>query len=151
MPPSPSWRRTPTFSTPKTSKISTRMRSPGSTSAAGITSGLAALGLGAGMIPGIGVATLIGTVAFVGLNKLLDTGNRRKKEQHRNERERKAQLAMENLQETINHLIGRMARLQGEAADAKANKEAIGLLNERLTKLQQVLARRKEATVAQGA
>src|SRR5215211_4953608 len=120
-------------------------------SAAGITSGLAALGLGAGMIPGIGVAILIGTVAFVGLNKLLDTGNKRKKEQHRNERERKAQLAMENLQETINHLIERMARLQGDAVDAKANKEAIKLLNERLTKLQQVLARRKEATVAQGA
>jgi uncharacterized tellurite resistance protein B-like protein len=120
-------------------------------SAAGITSGLAALGLGAGMIPGIGVAILIGTVVFVGLNKLLDTGNKRKKEQHRNERERKAQLAMENLQETINHLIERMARLQGDAVDAKANKEAIKLLNERLTKLQQVLARRKEATVAQGA
>lgn len=66
-------------------------------SAAGITSGLAALGLGAGMIPGIGVAILIGTAAFVGLNYLFDTGNKRKKEQHRNERERKAQLAMENL------------------------------------------------------
>jgi hypothetical protein len=33
----------------------------------------------------------------VGLNKLLDTGNKRKKEQHWNERERKVQLAMENL------------------------------------------------------
>ena len=113
-------------------------------SAAGITSGLAALGLGAGMIPGIGVAILIGTAAFVGLNYLFDTGNKRKKEQYRRERERKAQLAMENLQETINHLIGRMARLQGDAADAKANKEAIELLNERLAKLQQVLARRRE-------
>jgi uncharacterized tellurite resistance protein B-like protein len=113
-------------------------------SAAGITSGLAALGLGAGMIPGIGVAILIGTAAFVGLNYLFDTGNKRKKEQYRRERERKAQLAMENLQETINHLIDRMARLQGDAADAKANKEAIQLLNERLAKLQQILARRRE-------
>ena len=113
-------------------------------SAAGITSGLAALGFGAGMIPGIGVAILIGTAAFVGLNYLFDTGNKRKKEQHRRERERKAQLAMENLQETINHLIGRIARLQGDAANAKANKEAIELLNERLAKLQQVLARRRE-------
>ena len=120
-------------------------------SAAGITSGLAALGLGLGMVPGIGVAIVIGTVAFVGLNYLFDTGNKRKKEEHRNERERKAQLAIENLQETINHLIERMERLQGGAADAKANKEAIELLNERLTKLQQVLAHRKEATVAQGA
>jgi uncharacterized tellurite resistance protein B-like protein len=114
-------------------------------SAAGITSGLAALGLGAGMIPGIGVAILIGTAAFVGLNYLFDTGNKRKKEQYRRERERKAQLAMENLQETINHLIDRMARLQGAAADAKANKEAIQLLNERLANLQQILARRREA------
>jgi uncharacterized coiled-coil protein SlyX len=113
-------------------------------SAAGITSGLAALGFGAGMIPGIGVAILIGTAAFVGLNYLFDTGNKRKKEHYRRERERKAQLAMENLQETINHLIGRMARLQRDAADAKANKEAIELLNERLAKLQQVLARRRE-------
>jgi uncharacterized tellurite resistance protein B-like protein/uncharacterized coiled-coil protein SlyX len=113
-------------------------------SAAGITSGLAALGLGAGMIPGIGVAILIGTAAFVGLNYLFDTGNKRKKEQYRRERERKAQLAMENLQETINHLIDRMARLQGAAADAKANKEAIQLLNERLANLQQILARRRE-------
>jgi uncharacterized protein YlxW (UPF0749 family) len=107
--------------------------------------------LGLGMIPGIGVAILIGTAAFVGLNYLFDTGNERKKEEHRNERERKAQLAIENLQETINHLIERTARLQGDAADAKADKEAIELLNERLTKLQQVLARRKEATVGQGA
>lgn len=117
-------------------------------SAAGITSGLAAVGLGLGMIPGIGVAILIGTVAFVGLNKLFDTGNKRKKEAHRRERERKAQLAIENLQETINHLILRMTRLQEDAADAKANKEAIQQMNERLVKLQQVLARRKEAKEA---
>ena len=120
-------------------------------SAAGITSGLAALGLGLGMIPGIGVAILIGTGIFIGLNYLLDTGDNRKKEEHRRERERKAQLAIENLQETINHLIERMTRLQEDAADAKANKEAIQLLNERLTKLQQVLARRKEAALDQGA
>jgi len=120
-------------------------------SAAGITSGLAALGLGLGMVPGIGVAILIGTVAFVGLNYLFDTGSKRKKEQYRRERERKAQLAMKNLQETINLLVERMSWLEEDAADAKANKEAIQLLNERLTKLKQVLAHRREATIAQGA
>ena len=120
-------------------------------SAAGITSGLAALGLGLGMVPGIGVAILIGTAAFVGLNYLFDTGSKRKKEQYRRERERKAQLAMENLQETINLLVERMSRLEEDAADAKANKEAIQLLNERLTKLRKVLAHRREATIAQGA
>lgn len=122
-------------------------------SAAGITSGLAALGLGLGMIPGIGVAILLGAGIFVGLNALLDTGNKRKREAHRQERERKAQLATENLQETINHLIDRMNLLQQDAADAKANKEAIRKMNERLTKLQQVLVRRREASddLAQGA
>lgn len=120
-------------------------------SAAGITSGLAALGFGMGMIPGIGVAIFVGTAAFVGLNYLFDTGNKRKKEEHRRGRERKAQLAVANLQETINHLVDRMAGLQGDAADARANREAIEQLNERLAKLQQVLARRKEATLEQGA
>lgn len=120
-------------------------------SAVGISTGLAALGFGLGMVPGIGTAALIGAVVFVGVNKLLDTGDERKKEAHRHERERKAQLAIQNLQETINHLIDRMMRLQEDAADAKTNKEAIQLLNERLTKLQQILARRKEEALVQGA
>lgn len=119
-------------------------------SAAGITSGLAAVGLGLGMIPGIGVVIVLGTVVFVGLSALFDTGNKRKREAHQRERERKAQLAVENLQETINHLIYRMTRLQEDAADAKANKEAIRQMNERLIKLQQILARRKE-DLAEGA
>ncbi|MGI8649305.1 MAG: TerB family tellurite resistance protein, partial [Rubrobacter sp.] len=77
-------------------------------SAAGITSGLAAVGLGLGMVPGIGVAVLVGAGVFIGVNKLLDTGRKRKKEAHQHERERKAQLAIQNLQETINHLISRI-------------------------------------------
>ncbi len=119
-------------------------------SAVGISTGLAAAGLGLGMVPGIGVAALIGAGVFIGVNKLLDTGSERKKEAHQHERERKAQLAIQNLQETINHLVDRMVRLQEDAADAKANKEAIRQMNERLTKLQQVLARRKE-DLAEGA
>jgi len=119
-------------------------------SAVGISTGLAAAGLGLGMVPGIGVAALIGAGVFIGVNKLLDTGNKRKKEAHQHERERKAQLAIENLQETINHFIYRMTRLQEDAADAKANKEAIRQMNERLIKLQQILARRKE-DLAEGA
>lgn len=119
-------------------------------SAVGISTGLAALGLGFGMVSGIGVAALVGAGVFIGVNKLLDTGNERKKEAHQHKRERKAQLAIENLQETINHLIDRTAWLQEDAADARANKEAIRQMNERLTKLQQVLARRKE-DLAEGA
>lgn len=118
-------------------------------SAAGITSGLAALGLGLGMVPGIGVVALVVLGTVFGLNKVLDTGNKRKKQQHQRERERKAQLAIENLQETISHLVDRMARLQEDAADAKANKEAIQRMNDQLRKLQQVLNRRRD--LAQGA
>ncbi|MBA2693801.1 MAG: TerB family tellurite resistance protein [Rubrobacter sp.] len=119
-------------------------------SAAGISSGLAAVGLGLGMVPGIGVAVLIGAGIFIGVNALLDTGNKRKKEAHKSERERKAQLAIQNLQETINHLISRITEMQVDAADAKANKEAIEQLNERLRNLQRILIRRKE-DLAEGA
>lgn len=119
-------------------------------SAVGISTGLAALGLGFGMVPGIGTAALIGALVFIGVNKLLDTGSERKKEAHQHERERKAQLVIQNLQETINHLVDRMARLQEDAADAKANKEAIEQLNERLRNLQRILARRKD-DLAEGA
>ncbi len=119
-------------------------------SAAGISSGLAAVGLGLGMVPGIGVAVLIGAGIFIGVNKLLDTGNQRKKDAHKSERERKAQLAIQNLQETINHLISRITEMQTDAADAKANKEAVEQLTERLRNLQRILVRRKE-DLAEGA
>ncbi len=119
-------------------------------SAVGISTGLAAVGLGLGMVPGIGVAALIGTGVFIGVNRLLDTGNKRKKEVYQQERERKAQLAIENLQQTINHLIFRIGEMQVDAADARANKEAIKQLNERLRNLQRILVRRKE-DLAEGA
>lgn len=119
-------------------------------SAVGISTGLAAVGLGLGMVPGIGVAALIGTGVFIGVNRLLDTGNKRKKEVYQQERERKAQLAIENLQQTINHLISRIGEMQVDAADARANKEAIKQLNERLRNLQRILVRRKE-DLAEGA
>jgi uncharacterized protein YlxW (UPF0749 family) len=102
------------------------------------------------MVPGIGVAVLIGAGIFIGVNKLLDTGNQRKKDAHKSERERKAQLAIQNLQETINHLISRITEMQTDAADAKANKEAVEQLTERLRNLQRILVRRKE-DLAEGA
>jgi uncharacterized tellurite resistance protein B-like protein len=119
-------------------------------SAAGISSGLAAVGLGLGMVPGIGVAVLLGAGVFIGVNKLLDTGGKRKKEAHQRERERKAQLAVQNLQETINHLVSRIDQMQADAADAQANKEAIRQLDHRFRNLQRILSRRKE-DLAEGA
>lgn len=114
-------------------------------SAAGITSGLAALGLGFGMVPGIGVAVLLGTGIFLGVSALLDTGNQRAKEEESKKRERKAQLVIDNLQGTLNGLIERIETLQKKAADAEANGEAIRILTERMRCLQQLIAKRKQA------
>ncbi|MBP0001713.1 MAG: TerB family tellurite resistance protein [Cyanobacteria bacterium SID2] len=124
-------------------------------SAVGITSGLAGLGaligLG-GMIPGIGVAILLGTGIFIGVNTLLDTGDKSKKAKLQAEKERKAQLVIKNMQDAINQLVERIAKLQektahleSSAADAEANREAIQRLTERLKFMQQSVAKRKHA------
>lgn len=117
-------------------------------SAAGITSGLAAVGLGLGMVPGIGVAVLLGAGIFMGVRYLLDAGQEREKERLQAEAMRKAQLVILNLQETISLLIERMQQLQSAATDAQANRAAIFQLNERLRALQQMVARRKEMAEA---
>jgi uncharacterized tellurite resistance protein B-like protein len=114
-------------------------------SAAGITSGLAALGLGLGMVSGIGVAILVGTVTVIGISKLLDVGGQRKKERMAAERERKAQLVIKNLQEAINEVINYLNELKDAAAESAANREAIEVLTRRLKALQQALNARKRA------
>jgi hypothetical protein len=117
-------------------------------SAAGITSGLAAVGLGLGMVPGIGVAVLLGAGIFMGVRYLLDAGQEREKERLRAEAMRKAQLVILNLQEAISMLAERMQELQGAVADAEASRAAALQLNERLRALQQIVARRKEMAEA---
>jgi hypothetical protein len=112
-------------------------------SASGITSGLAALGLGFGMVSGIGAAILIGTGVFLAARWLLDPGNTRGRGLLQRERERRAQLVIRNLQEAINLIIARVTALQEEASRAAANEEAIRALTERLRALQQLLAKRK--------
>jgi uncharacterized tellurite resistance protein B-like protein len=115
-------------------------------SAAGITSGLAAIGLGFGMVPGIGIAVLIGAGIFMGVSQLLDVGGQQEKERLMAERERKAQLVIENLQGALNKLVERVANLQTVAADAEASKEAIRVLTEKMRYLQQLVAKRKQAS-----
>ena len=115
-------------------------------SAAGITSGLAAIGLGFGMVPGIGIAVLVGAGIFMGVSQLLDVGGQQEKERLMVERERKAQLVITNLQGALNKLIERVANLQTVAADAEANKEAIRVLTEKMRYLQQLVAKRKQAS-----
>jgi uncharacterized tellurite resistance protein B-like protein len=115
-------------------------------SAAGITSGLAAIGLGFGMISGIGVLVGVGTVIFMGASQVLDIGGKQEKERLMAERERKAQLVIANLQGALNKLIERVTNLQTVAADAEANKEAIRVLTEKMRYLQQLVAKRKQAS-----
>jgi uncharacterized tellurite resistance protein B-like protein len=117
-------------------------------SAAGITSGLAALGLGFGMIPGVGVAILLGTAVYVAITRFLDVGGRRKKEILRKEAERRAQVVIANMQESLNHLVEQVARLSASAAESAANREAIAQLTARLRSLQQLLNRRKNELAA---
>jgi uncharacterized tellurite resistance protein B-like protein len=131
--------------------------SVGGLSAAGITSGLAALGLGLGMVPGIGVAIISGTVIYSGLSKVLDIGGGRAKERTREakdharaEAQRKAQRVIRNMQQTIEFLVCRVqaledavAKLQDAAADAEANREAIRVLNELIRALKQLIEKRK--------
>jgi uncharacterized tellurite resistance protein B-like protein len=78
-------------------------------SAAGITSGLAALGLGFGMVPGIGVAIIAGTIVFVGLSHVFDIGGKHRKEKALKEAVREAQIVIRNLQQTMDMLVERDA------------------------------------------
>lgn len=112
-------------------------------SAAGITSGLAALGLGLGMVPGIGVAIVIGAIIFTTLSKVFDIGGKRKKEKVLVEKERRAQQTIKNLQETINYLIDQINYLDEKAKDAQANKEAVKELTKRLNMLYSVINKKK--------
>lgn len=108
-------------------------------SAAGITSGLAALGLGLGMIPGIGVCILVGTGLFLALKAIFGNSRENKLEIIKENRERKIQLVIKNLQNAINTIIDRIKDLESKASTAEANKDAIYQLKDRLTLLQKAL------------
>src|SRR5690606_32320002 len=121
-------------------------------SAAGLTSGLAALGMGGvlglgAMVTGIGVVALLGAGLFYGVRKLTDADGARAKERHQRERERKAQLVIKNLQEAIAHVIERAARLEAHADESVANRKALDELRARLAALQRLL-RQREAVAA---
>jgi uncharacterized tellurite resistance protein B-like protein len=117
-------------------------------SAAGITSGLAALGLGFGMVPGIGIAIIVGTGIYLSLRWLLGDSKEEKEKELTAERVRKAQLVIKNLQDTINGLFERITSLESKAAEAEANKEAIQVIRKRLNALKRILEQRKNQLVA---
>jgi uncharacterized membrane protein YebE (DUF533 family) len=113
-------------------------------SAAGITSGLAALGLGLGVVPGIGVAILVGTGIYIGVSRMLASGGVGGQAQLRAAAARKTKLAIQNLQETIGLLIERVQQIQHADSEHAAARE----LNQRLRALQQILAKRQRQSGA---
>lgn len=120
-------------------------------SAAGITSGLAALGLGFGMVPGIGIAVAIGTGAFLGVKYVLDTARRNKEDAVKAEREQRIQRLVQNLQEMVGHLTERISELQESAEKAAANQEAVEKLKQRIQQMKKILAEREGVEVEAGA
>lgn len=117
-------------------------------SAAGVTSGLAALGLGLGMVPGIGIAILLGAAIYVGASWILDAGGGRKKRKLAAERERRAQLVIKNLHESIQQLAASVVDVAEKATESEANRRALDRLSERLRALQQLLKQRQQACAA---
>ncbi len=92
-------------------------------SAAGITSGLAAVGLGLGMVPGIGIVIVIGTGIFIGMKYLLGDSKKEKERKLSAENERKAQLVIKNLQNAINELLKRISSLEPKAEESEAKSK----------------------------
>lgn len=113
-------------------------------SAAGITSGLAAVGLGLGMVPGIGIVIVIGTGIFIGMKYLLGDSKKEKERKLSAENERKAQLVIKNLQNAINELLKRISSLELKAAESEANQKAIQVLRDRMNSLKRILEQRKQ-------
>lgn len=107
-------------------------------SAAGIISGLTALGLGLGLVPGIGIAVLLGTGAYLGVTRLLgQAGGRREQERLRERAHRQAFLLARCLHEAIAMVEERLQLLQRAHVDREQIREMEG----RLRALQQLLAR----------
>lgn len=111
-------------------------------SAAGITSGLAALGLGLGMVPGIGVAVLLGTGAFLGVRALLSAVSAEEPAQLRRAVAERAQAVLVSLDELVALLDQRIAAVE-RAADSTANGLLLAGLHERRRALLQIAARRR--------
>lgn len=111
-------------------------------SAAGITSGLAALGLGLGMVPGIGVAVLLGTGVFLGVRALLDATNQGEQGSLHRALARRAQAVIASLEEMI-ALLDEQIQVVAHAEDTQAHGLQLAAFSERRRALQQIMARRR--------
>jgi hypothetical protein len=112
-------------------------------SASGITSGLAALGLGFGMVSGIAVAVALGTGTYFGLGRILDMGGGRQRALRAAESERRAQLVIKHLQDALREVMERISELQDAADTAEENRQAIAMLRERMRTFQSIIARKQ--------
>ncbi len=111
-------------------------------SAAGITSGLAALGLGLGMVPGIGVAVLLGTGVFLGVRAMLDAAGQESSEQLRAQVGRRAQAVIASIEEMI-ALIDQQMTAGAAQDDTRSAGIWSTVLDGRRRALSQILARRR--------
>jgi hypothetical protein len=111
-------------------------------SAAGITSGLAALGLGLGMVPGIGVAVLLGTGVFMGVRALLDAASQGTGEQLRAQVTRRAQAVILMIEEMI-ALLDQAIATGATQPDTCNTGMWLAVLDGRRRALMQILARRR--------
>lgn len=113
-------------------------------SASGITSGLAALGLGFGMVGGIGVAILVGVAAYKGIKMLTSTGEVEACKQ----RELMIQNIIKNNQKTISYLVEDTNMISAKLFDViesgNANVEEIA----KLKKMLAVLTKASQSTAA---
>jgi uncharacterized tellurite resistance protein B-like protein len=112
-------------------------------SAAGITSGLAALGLGLGMVPGIGLIVVLSVATFYGVKKLFGASQAKATREDAISRERTAQMVIHRLQDAITSLQKRIAELEATVADAEATREALQVLMQRIEQLQQSIRTRR--------
>lgn len=109
-------------------------------SAAGITSGLAALGLGLGMVPGIGVVALLGAGIFLSVRWLLHTSAQPGREQLQAEALRKTGIRLVWLNDGAALLAQEITRASNQPELSAAQWLQIGQLHERQRALQQLAA-----------
>jgi len=111
-------------------------------SVAGITSGLAALGLGLGMVPGIGVAVLLGTGVFLGVRALLAAGVDGDAGVLRRAVAQRARAVLADLEEMAVRVDERIVVVEREADSTEAGLR-LASLHERRRALLQIASRRR--------
>lgn len=108
-------------------------------SAAGITSGLASLGLGLGMVGGIGVAVLVGVSAYKAIKFLTSTTEVEACKQ----RELMIQNIIRNNQKTINYLVGDTNMISSKLFELIESENAD---KEEITKLKRIFVMLNKAS-----